>query len=46
MGSGSGGSLDENLELNENEIAALGNELADLIKKEVGEEEGELKEFV
>lgn len=39
MGRGEGGSLDENLELDENELASLGNELADLIKNEIGEEE-------
>ena len=40
MSKGEFGSLDEN------ELANLGDELADLIKKEVGEEEKELKEIL
>ena len=45
MSSGDGGSLDENLEINENELASLGGELADLIKIEVGDE-AEIKEII
>lgn len=45
MSSGAGGSLDENLEINENELASLGDELADLIKIEIGDE-AEIKEII